>query len=237
LTWASERIGRNDGTITRRVNAILNAAEAAAGINPGLVYVVQGSWSNNSASAGTHSGGGAFDLRVWNLPADRIIPLVVELRRRCGGPVWLRDQQHGGFDPHIHGIVRDELDLSWAAQMQVLSYDAGHNGLASNGPDYHPRPAWVRFPFTPPEDDMTPTQAAQLAEVFRRVERYLDAPTGAINIKAAAIQAKLAAHDALLAQLVAGEIADLTPEQVQQVVAAEVDRVLAALPEPEPEPA
>jgi len=231
LTWASERIRRNDGTITRRVNAILDAAEAAAGINPGLVYVVQGSWSNSSASAGTHSGGGAFDLRVRNLPSARVPPLVVELRRRCGGPVWLRDQQHGGFDPHIHGIVRDELDLSWAAQMQVLSYDAGHNGLANNGPDYHPRPKWVRFPFTPPEDlDMTP--AEMLGAKVPSTDKRLNGWTLGHLIEWQGRMA-LAQRDATagvvkaLAALAAG----------QQVAQADLDDIQATLAEPEPEPA
>jgi hypothetical protein len=166
MTWAGERVTRNLGTVTRRVNAIIDAAAAAAGIDPAVIVVVQGSWASGSASAGTHSGGGAADLRTWNLPAAKIEPLVVELRRRCGGPAWYRDAAHGGFDPHIHVIVRDEPGLAGAAQEQVQFYDAGYDGLARMGRDYHPRPSWARFPFTPPPRSLTGADKAWLTGTF-----------------------------------------------------------------------
>ena len=138
-------------TLTARVWAILTDAYTAAGIDPSLCVVTQGSWHQGTLSGSTHNGGGAFDLRVWNLPSSKIEPLVVELRRRnvCA---WKRDKVHGGFDPHIHGIVRDEPDLSSGAKWQVREYDAKRNGLTNGGPDYHPRPAQApyRYGYTAP---------------------------------------------------------------------------------------
>lgn len=167
MTDWQARETRDGETLTRRVWALLADAEAAAGIPPGTLVVTQGSWSAGSLSGSTHLGGGAFDLRTWNLHSGKVEPLVVELRRRnvCA---WLRDRQHGGFDPHVHGIVRDEPGLSSGARWQVAEYDAGHDGLSRRGRDYHDRP--TQRPFDP-EDDMPLTDAdiERIAEaVWRR---------------------------------------------------------------------
>jgi hypothetical protein len=76
----------------------------AAGADPAkYLYVGQGSFRADDpvpASGTTHNGGGAADLRVWNLPdavqANLCEKLVRELRRR-GGCAWFRDEEHGGF--------------------------------------------------------------------------------------------------------------------------------------------
>lgn len=141
-----------NGTVvlTARVWALLRDAYKAAGLPETSLVVTQGSWHHGSASGTTHDGGGAFDLRVWNLPAAKHEALVVELRKRnvCA---WKRDKAHGGFDPHIHGIVRDEADLSRGALYQCREYDQGRDGLASQGKDYHPRPTQHPFVYaTPP---------------------------------------------------------------------------------------
>jgi hypothetical protein len=111
-------------------------------------HVVQGSWSSSvGASAGTHSGGGAFDLRSRDYTRGQALRLVDELRRRnvCA---WWRTAEFGwAGDPHIHGIVRDEPGLSPAAAQQVRDYDRGRNGLASHAPDPFPRPP--QSPFQP----------------------------------------------------------------------------------------
>jgi len=136
-------------TLTARVWALLRDAYKAAGLPDTALVVTQGSWHHGAQSGSTHDGGGAFDLRVWNLPAAKVEPLVVELRRRnvCA---WKRDAAHGGFQPHIHGIVRDEADLSRGARDQVVSYDRGRDGLSAAGPDYHPRPAQHPFVYAQP---------------------------------------------------------------------------------------
>ena len=140
----------NDALLSTRVKALIDDAYLAAGIPLFKRWVSQGSWNAGNLSGTTHLGGGAFDLRTWNLTAGEVERLVHELRIRCGGPVWVRDDEHGGFDPHIHGICRDEPDLSTGARWQVGEYDAGRNGLSgdSSGPDYHPRPAWEPFAIT-----------------------------------------------------------------------------------------
>lgn len=135
--------------LTARVWALLRDAYKAAGLKETDLVVTQGSWHHGALSGSTHDGGGAFDLRVWNLPASRHEALVVELRRRnvCA---WKRDAAHGGFQPHIHGIVRDEADLASGAVWQVREYDRGRDGLSAAGPDYHPRPAQHPFAYGPP---------------------------------------------------------------------------------------
>jgi hypothetical protein len=126
--------------VSERSLLIAEDAYRAVDLNPGKYMVInQGSWSQGSLSGSTHNGGGAFDLRTWNLPSHKVGPLVVELRRR-NGCAWKRDKDHGGFDPHIHCIVRDEPNLSRGAQWQVDEYDRTNNGLTDRGADYHPRP-------------------------------------------------------------------------------------------------
>lgn len=142
-------------TLSARVWALLEDAYRACGMDPARFLVVtQGSWSSGSLSGSTHRGGGAADLRVWNLPAsvqaDLGRVLVVAIRERGGLSTWWRDRNHGGFDPHIHVIVADEPGLSSGAAWQASEARAGRNGLSSGGPDYHPRPRVVGFPWPPP---------------------------------------------------------------------------------------
>lgn len=136
--------------IDDRTQAKLSAAESALGFE---FTIVQGSYragNGAAASAGTHDGGGVIDLRVWNLPPNITPREAVKALRLAGFIAWYRDQTHG-FDPHIHAIDYGNPRLSVAAERQVDAYEAGRNGLASNGPDDGPR---VHIPKNPPEDDM-----------------------------------------------------------------------------------
>jgi len=122
--------------------------------------VVQGSWRGSSgaaASAGTHDMGGVFDLRSWNIPANIGITKAVRVLRECGLIAWYRTQAQG-FDPHIHCIDYGNASLSPSAARQVIAWEAGHNGLASNGPDDGPRVTIPKHAPTPPEEDMTPKE-------------------------------------------------------------------------------
>ena len=104
-----------------------------------------------AASAGYHDQGGCFDLRTWDLSPERV-QLVVRTLRLHGAAAWLRDQTHGGFDPHIHFVLGDDEPLAAGAAAQWRAYLAGRDGLASNGPDYHWRP--VPLVIHAPEDDL-----------------------------------------------------------------------------------
>ena len=128
-----------------------DAARAAKIVMP---KILQGSWSGASASAGTHTGGGAVDFGILGLTYAQQEAFVVELRKR-NGCAWVRDPAHGWTKTgaHIHMIVRDEPDLSAGAQQQVDDYDKGLDGLAHStaatrpykGKDYHPRPKQVPY--------------------------------------------------------------------------------------------
>lgn len=134
------RVTKDGKTLTERVWLILEDAKKEAGLEPTDARVVQGSYSNGSLSAGTHSGGGAFDLSVRGLTVQQQWKLIRKLRERnvCA---WARTERYGWkTGDHIHGIVRDEPDLSASARAQVVAYDKGLNGLANKGKDPHARP-------------------------------------------------------------------------------------------------
>lgn len=120
-----------------------------------------------AASAGYHDAGGCFDLRVWDLGASQVED-VIRTCRELGAAAWLRDAQHGGFDPHIHLVLGTDQPLASGARAQWGQYLAGRDGLASNGPDYHWRPSPLVT--TPPEDDMTPQQEATLNRIAADVD-------------------------------------------------------------------
>ena len=127
----SPKVKKGTVTLSERVWALIEAAAKAARVP--TPRVIQGSWSHASASADTHSGGGAFDLSVAGLTLPQRLALVRELRR-LNVAAWLRSPQYGWrlTGPHIHGIVKDEPGLSGAAESQVAAYDKGWNGLGGN---------------------------------------------------------------------------------------------------------
>lgn len=118
----------------------------------GVEWVLsQGSWSNATASAGTHAGGGALDIDAtsWDTAAERD-RIVLELRR-IGFAAWYRPKlvrADGSlvWNPHIHAIAIGDRELSPAADDQVTAYRFGHNGLADNGPDTGPRVDFTVYP-------------------------------------------------------------------------------------------
>lgn len=180
---AAQRVTRTgpNGTVelTAREWALLADAYASVGLKPTDLVVTQGSWHHGVASGSTHDGGGAFDLRTWNLPADKLEPLVVALRRR-GVCAWKRDKDHGGFDPHIHGIDRYEPGLSSGARWQVAEYDAGRDGLDARGRDYHPRPEQAAYVYGPVIAPFTAAvyRAGTKGPVVETMRRALRLPAG-----------------------------------------------------------
>lgn len=119
---------------------------------------VQGSYSLGSASAGTHAGGGAVDLRTWHLGTVEKVRLVTAMRL-VGFAAWYRYPPK--FDQHVHGIAIGCPDLSFAATNQVKDYKAGRNGLANRGPDDGPRvgfTTWEEYKAREDDEDMATPQ-------------------------------------------------------------------------------
>lgn len=136
-----------------------------------LVVITQGAWMSKagggaSASAGVHDKGGCFDLRTRTLTLAQTLTLIKVLREN-GGAAWLRNMEHGGFkDPHIHVVFGFDDDLAPSAYRQWTAYLQGRNGLASNGPDYHPRPNPI---ITKPPSRIKPPRVGVLAARARAV--------------------------------------------------------------------
>lgn len=123
--------------------------------------ITQGSYSNTeSASFGTHNGGGALDLSVmypgtYTVAYDEIGPLILALRT-AGFAAWLRnfDELYPGSPIHIHAIAVGDRQLSPAALDQLTGksgYFNGFNGLPRPDdapvPDPHEGPLicnWMR---------------------------------------------------------------------------------------------
>jgi len=131
------------------VDAITAAAiEKAEEIGGHEFVVTQGSYQNSvSASAGTHDGGGAVDLR-WCGHVGCILAL-----RKAGFAAWHRNPSQGPWPDHTHAVLIGHPKLAPSAARQVDSYRAGRNGLANNGADDGPRISPIPV-FTFQEDDM-----------------------------------------------------------------------------------
>lgn len=115
--------------------------DARAWCNAPMI-ITQGSYSTGvSASAGTHSGGGAVDIRAHDRTSAERLEIVASMRR-VGFAAWLREPIPDVWPYHVHAIAVGCPDLSPAAADQVIDYKAGRNGLANNGPDDGPR-TWV----------------------------------------------------------------------------------------------
>ena len=125
----------------RRTRDMLIAARV---ICKAPIEITQGSYNNSvGASAGTHSGGGALDLRATTRTAAERKEIVSCLRK-VGFAAWLRTPSQGNWPYHVHAVAIGCSDLSYQAEQQVQSYKAGRNGLANNGADDGPR-TWVSW--------------------------------------------------------------------------------------------
>lgn len=100
------------------------------------LVITQGCYNRGgvSASAGTHDGGGAIDIRTRNLTYTQKLNTVKYLRQ-VGFAAWLRKASEGPWVEHIHAVAIGCPDLSRGARYQVAAYKNGRNGLANNGRD------------------------------------------------------------------------------------------------------
>lgn len=120
-------------TLDARTAAMMDevAKRTKAKITP-----VQGSYSNGSLSAGTHSGGGAIDIHVIGYSTADILD-IVHVMREVGFAAWWRRLPEWTSAQHVHAIAVGCPDLTKAAAAQVTSLRNGRNGLANNLPDRH----------------------------------------------------------------------------------------------------
>lgn len=109
---------------------------AAREICDAPLVITQGGYNSGgvTASAGTHDGGGALDIRATNLSAAQRLEAVKDLRA-VGFAAWLRLPSEGDWPYHIHCIAMGCPDASAAAKQQMTSYKNHRNGLVSNKPD------------------------------------------------------------------------------------------------------
>jgi hypothetical protein len=148
--------------------------------------IVQGAFMEGAgakSSAGYHDKAGCLDLRVWDLTEDQQREVIRTTRRRGAGS-WLRDEKHGGMDPHIHLVLGTDSPLHSGAEWQWTEYLAGRDGLTGRGKDYHWRPDPLVL--KPPPVEPTPRWDAvwELARaIANSEEQEPDARTAARQIK------------------------------------------------------
>lgn len=139
--------------INRRTKALIDRAEWIMQNElgyPGFSFSFsQGSYNTGvSASAGTHDGGGALDIRDSGLGTKKVDAMVKALRM-AGFAAWSRGRGHDSFDPHIHAIAIGDKEVAWLAGQQQKAYANGRNGLSNNARDPdaklgRPMPAWAK---------------------------------------------------------------------------------------------
>lgn len=135
--------------------------------------IVQGAWmarvgGGAAGSAGYHDGGGCLDLRVWDR-TDTQVTAMIHALRWGGAGAWLRDQAHGGFDPHIHLVLGSDHGLAPGAAWQWINYINNGDGLSGGGRDYHPRPRPIVT--MPPDSLMEDQMKAEDWDKFREIVR------------------------------------------------------------------
>ena len=140
VTWRGKRLNK-------RTVAMAQAAERLAGFR---FVITQGSYNQGgvAASAGTHDGGGALDLRARDLSNKQRADAVLALRK-VGFAAWLRTPAQSNWPFHIHAIAIGDEDLSRGAEFQVAEYRRGRNGLKArgrdDGPDGYRLMTWERY--------------------------------------------------------------------------------------------
>lgn len=149
---AMKRVYRDGRVLNQRTLNMLECAEKRLGYK---LVVTQGSYNAGgvAASAGTHDGGGAFDLSINGYSPSQVDEVILHLRQ-VGFAAWHRTVAQGGGSwstAHIHAIAIGDAELSYGAKSQVSDYYARKNGLASHatddGPWLDPIPTWrIDFP-------------------------------------------------------------------------------------------
>lgn len=178
---AMERVTVDGQTLNKRTAKMLKYAEWRSGLD---FSITQGSYNPGDigASAGTHDGGGAVDIRSRD-HTDEEKKRVVRALREVGFAAWYRPTTDDWAE-HYHAIAIGDPELAYEAGRQVEKYYAGGDGLAGMNPDTGPRldpiPTW---PIKLRKIDLqnvidqftaeTPTRAVAIKKVQRALNRRL----------------------------------------------------------------
>jgi hypothetical protein len=129
--------------VDRRTSEMLAEAERLAQAEDPSIddfHLTQGCFHTGvAASAGTHSGPGAFDMYSAGYTSEQKEIIGMALRK-VGFASWRRRESQGPWKEHWHGIAMDTEGLPPIAARQVNSYLNGRDGLRGNGEDPDPRP-------------------------------------------------------------------------------------------------
>lgn len=126
--------------MNRRMVAAYNTVVGQLGFDP---LITQGAFmalnpgGGAKASAGYHDRSACIDTRVSDLTDDEQ-QKVIRIARSVGWAIWRRDEDHGGFSPHMHWVLLGEEDIATGAADQIRQYRDGLDGMGNA--DYHPRP-------------------------------------------------------------------------------------------------
>lgn len=155
---ASERCYYHGKLMDFETAAFIMSMESELGYQ---LTVVQGCYATESgdvvhASAGTHDGGGVFDLEPFDYPRK------VKVARSLGGRgSWHRTMIPGVWEEHIHTVIGKHPTLALAAKQQQVYFDQKprKDGLTGEAvdPDQYPT-KWPAPTFHyPPKAPTTPT--------------------------------------------------------------------------------
>lgn len=195
MTDAYVRTTYQGHTVNRRTAAILEVFNSRTGESSDAL-MSQGSYSSSvPQSAGTHDGGGAFDLSAFNWRKR------VRVLRALGVAAWHRplNWDGRGGSEHIHCECAGDKEMSAGGRAQLVEYANHEDGLADHARD--------TFPFHP---KLVPfNYKAWQAEQTRR-RRLARALTGAIK---KLVQARANAHGELQRKGLSALIAKLRKQR------------------------
>lgn len=140
VRFGGEIVDRRTSNMLREAQRLANEKDPSIG----KLSLSQGCFCHGvAASAGTHSGAGAFDLSVRGYSEHQKEVIALSLRK-VGFASWRRMPNQGPWPEHIHGIAMGSKQLPSVAQSQVRSYLDGRTGLVGNRRDNQDRPSTIR---------------------------------------------------------------------------------------------
>lgn len=156
------------------------------------------------ASAGTHAGGGAFDLAQTS-------PEAIKVARQMGADAtWHRRKSQGFTVDHAHGVLRG-CPHNAPARYQITAVDLGYNGLGPagrGGRDDGPRPlskrtwsqgiAWAKTQATPKPKPKPVKKKPAHGVIFLNVKGGDDAGKATFRARAPKIAAAVAEENTAL---------------------------------------